>query len=423
MDQQPSYFRPHLLGPRRRLFQWLTTLIVIGLPWGNYAGHSLLRVDLEARSLYLFGQVLRIEELYLLLFFSLCLVLLFLLMTLVLGRVWCGWACPQTTLTDLAEWLAKRCGAPSRNHRLEGPLWRKTLLQLLYALLGLLVGANLVWYFIEPQRFFSELTSLTLQTAAWAGWLLSGATVYLDLALLRRLMCRDFCPYGRLQTTLVDPGTLTLRLPEDEKPRCIECGDCIRNCPMGIDIRRGDQVECINCGRCLDACRQVMARCGETGLISYRFGDTGRGPKALLHPRTLLLGVALIGMCVILLVAVWQRSDASLKVAMSYTAASRLLASGQQVTFYTAWVGNRSSHPLTFELTARDKASGAALELKGQTRELTLEGGKTRRIEFALLTHVARQRLEIEFALHDRQGTPRALAAASVLPPGTGEQP
>jgi len=386
-------------------------------------GNSLLRLDLETRSLHLFGQLLRIEELYLLLFFSLCLILFFLLVTMVLGRVWCGWACPQTTLTDLAEWLARKSGLTLEQHHFVGPAWRKLFLQALYLLLALTVGANLVWYFIEPQRFFSALTEFDLPPAALLTWMVISSIIYLDLALIRRLMCRDFCPYGRFQTTLVDPGTLTLLLPEEEKSRCIQCGACVRSCPMLIDIRRGYQVECINCGRCLDACRQVMTKRQQPGLIHYRFGEKNLGPKALLHPRTLLLATAFAVLCMVLSVATWQRSEASLKIAVSHTATSRRIETGEQVTFYSAWLNNRSARSITFELAAISTHRRSRLVLKGQTHNLVLDAGKNRRVEFALLTPVVTETLEVEFLLRDQAGTEYARAAASVLPLPTGKIP
>ena len=122
--------------------------------------------------------------------------LFFLLVTLVFGRVWCGWACPQTTLSDVAEWLARRLGLQTRDNRLQGAPWRKLLLQFAYLALALLVAANLLWYFIEPRRFFADLIAGRLGFAAWATLAIVALTVYLDLALVRRLLCRDFCPYG-----------------------------------------------------------------------------------------------------------------------------------------------------------------------------------------------------------------------------------
>ena len=244
---------PTLLSPWRRRVQWVTTLLILLLPWVQLDGKSLLRIDIPNLSLYLFGQTLRIEELYLVLFFTLAFGLGFLLLTVVLGRVWCGWLCPQTTLGDLAEWMARTIGLKVQHNRLHGTLWRKVALQFIYVLLSFLVAANLLWYFIEPRQFFMRLVAVDLHYAAWITLTLTTLLLYLDLAVVRRLMCSEFCPYGRFQTALVDKSTLTLHLTETELKRCIDCRSCVRACPMEIDIRRGYQVECINCGRCLDA--------------------------------------------------------------------------------------------------------------------------------------------------------------------------
>ena len=411
-----SNSKPRLHGPWRRTLQWLTSLVILLLPWFSLDGKSLLRIDIDTLSLHLFGQLLRIEELYFVLFFSLGLILLFLLVTLIMGRVWCGWGCPQTTLSDVAEWIARQLGLQLTSQRLLGPWWKRLTAHLVYIGLALLVGANLVWYFIEPQRFFTEMFTGSLHAGAWLLMFITGLTIYLDLAFIRRLMCSEFCPYGRFQTALVDPGTLTLLIPEEEQKRCIECGACVRSCPMEIDIRRGFQVECISCGRCLDACRQVMAKREQNGLISYRFGIEGRGAKALLHPRTLLLSVALLGLSIILAVSIFQRSEASLKVAVSHSAASRLIDNGQQATFFSVWISNRSTKRLVFNLSAIENGSDVPLELKGQVRNLALEGGQNRRYDFVLITPGYEEQTEVTFILHDTHGTMHANSSASVLP-------
>ena len=282
--------KPSLLSPWRRRVQWVTTLLILFLPWVQLNGKSLLRIDIPNLSLYLFGQILRIEELYLVLFFTLAFGLGFLLLTVVLGRVWCGWLCPQTTIGDLAEWAARLFGLKVQHNRLHGAMWRKVSLHGVYLFLSLLVAANLLWYFIEPRQFFVQLISLDLHYAAWITLVLTALLLYLDLALVRRLMCSEFCPYGRFQTALVDKSTLALHLPESELKRCIDCKSCVRTCPMEIDIRSGYQVECINCGRCLDACRQVMAKRDEPGLIVYSFGVSGKGARGLFNPRVMMLG-------------------------------------------------------------------------------------------------------------------------------------
>ncbi len=384
------------------------------IPWFRIHGNSLLRIDIPDLTLYFFGQTLRIEELYLVLLFSLALTLGFLLMTMLLGRVWCGWLCPQTTLTDLVEWFAARLGIKRHQQRQPKSLMQKLALQLFYLSLAFLVSANLLWYFIEPQRFFVQLATGQLHYAALTSLLLVALTVYLDLALVRRLMCSDFCPYGRLQVTLADQATLTLHLPAGELPRCIACGSCVRVCPMQIDIRRGGQVECINCGRCLDACRQVMAKRNQPGLISYTFGTTGGGIRSVLNLRTLLLSMATLALTVILVLAVYQRPVASLKVSVSHTAASRPLKDGTLATFFNAWVHNRSNAKADYRITARQAINHSPLQLRGQSDQYELAAGENLRIDFVLVTPVPESRLDVEFILSDLSGTELAVASAHI---------
>jgi cytochrome c oxidase accessory protein FixG len=400
------------IGPWRRLFQWATTLLLLLLPWLEADGKSLLRIDIPDLNLYLFGQVLRIQELYLVLLATLIFVLGFLLVTVVLGRVWCGWLCPQTTLSDVAEWAARRLGLTVKHYRLHGHFSSKVLVQGVYLFLAFLVASNLLWYFLPPRLFFARLVTFDLHYASWITFVLTGLLVYLDLAVVRRLMCSDFCPYGRIQTSLVDKATLTLHLPDAELERCIECGSCVRTCPMEIDIRHGYQVECTNCGRCLDACRQVMAKRSEPGLIRYTFGLHGEGATGLLNPRVLLPAVAILALVVILGIALVDRPIASLKIAVSHTAPSRQLANDQIGTFFNAWVNNRSQETATYTLQARKKESNAALTLKGQVWA-ELEAGENRRLDFVLVTPT-NESLTVEFVLTDAEGQELSVAEAYI---------
>ncbi|MDT8420586.1 MAG: 4Fe-4S dicluster domain-containing protein [Desulfuromonadales bacterium] len=413
-----SDFRLSLLGPWRRAFQWLTTLLLLVIPWISIHGNGLLRIDLNSLSLHFFGEILRIEELYLFLIFCLLFGVTFLLITMVFGRIWCGWACPQTTLTDLAEWFSRRIGLRLNSNRLAGQLWRKLLAHLFFLLLALLVGANLVWFFVAPQRFFSELALGTLPFGAWISWLSISLTVYLDLALVRRLMCSEFCPYGRFQTALADQGTLTLHLPLEESYRCIECNSCVNVCPMGIDIREGFQIECINCGRCLDACRKIMAPGKQPGLIRYDFGTEGHGAAALLNPRTLVLAVSTLFLLVLLVFSTSNRKLASLKISVSHTAAARVLDDGRLATFFNAWVNNRSLDPMTYQIKARAVSDKRSLTLSGQTSKIELAPGENRKLDFVLVTRVPEETLAVEFILTSQAGEELSLTEAQVTPAG-----
>ena len=241
--------QPRLLSPWRRRCQWAVTLLLLLIPWVQIAGNSLLRVDIPELTLYFFGQTLRIEELYLVLIFSLAMTLGFLLITMLLGRVWCGWFCPQTTLTDLAEWLAARLDLQEKKGQNEKGFGKKLALHSFYLALAFLVSSNLLWYFIKPLCCLLYSLNIIIHNATGICLLTVAIIIYLDLALIRRLLCSEFCPYGRFQTVLADKSTLALHLPPAELARCIKCKSCVRVCPMQIDIRDGYQVECINCGR------------------------------------------------------------------------------------------------------------------------------------------------------------------------------
>lgn len=411
-----SKFKLSLLSPWRRTFQWVTTLLILIVPWLDIQGNGLLRIDISNLSLHIFGQVLRIEELYLFLLFCLVFGIGFLLITMVFGRVWCGWACPQTTLTDLVEWCSRSVRLKVAENRLSGDLWRKTVVHVFSLLLSALVGANLVWYFVEPQRFFSELSQDSLHIGAWVSWIVIALTTYLDLAFIRRLMCRDFCPYGRFQTVLADQETLTLHHPVEESYRCIECNSCINVCPMEIDIREGYQIECINCGRCLDACRKIMAPGQQPGLIHYNFGTEGEGAKKLLNPRTLLLSAALLILSILFIAAIGNRQIATLKVSVSHTAAAKVLKDGQLATFFNGWVNNRSTETKTFVISARTQTDQAPLTLKGQTSKIILKPGSNQKLDFVLVTAVQAGTLPVEFVLTDSTGEQVAVADAQVIP-------
>ena len=404
---------PGFLSPKRRSFQWLISLLILLIPWGRIDGTSLLRVDVPSLSLQLFGATLRIEELYLLLIFSLALVMVFLLVTLVFGRVWCGWACPQTTLSDLAEWAARRLKLKLEGFRIVGAAWRKGLWHLFSLVLSLLVGSNLLWYFIEPRSYFKQLFTGQLHPVALITLVITAACVYLDMAFLRRRICSDFCPYGRFQTVLVDRGTLALQLPPNEMPRCIDCGACVRICPMEIDIRQGYQIECINCGRCLDACRQVMARRDEPGLIGYYFGAGGHEWKALFNPRSLILFCGFIGLSTLLTVAILSRAEATLKVALSHQVSSRRLADGSQASFFNAWLNNRTTSDMEVALKAQTE-EGVPLELKGPTHDIPLAAGRNLKIDFVLVSPFSQTPKKVTFILITEGGEDLARAQALI---------
>lgn len=392
-----------LLGPWRRTLQWGLSLLLLGIPFVRMGGESLLRLDLPTLTLHVAGHALPIEELYLFLFFAVALVLLFLLVTLVFGRAWCGWACPQTTLSDLTEGVQRRLGLVSHDRQSAKPVWKIALFHLFCLALALLVAANLVWYFLSPYEFFPRLLAGRLNAAAAWTLAVTALVVYLDLVFVRRLLCREFCPYGRFQSALVDPGTLTLRFHPAEAQRCIRCGACVRACPMDIDIRRGDQIECINCGRCLDACRAVMAQRGQPGIIRYIFGVQDEGFKALRNPRLLLVAAAWIAVSAVLGATLLLRADITLKLGRPDEFPARTLSDEHVINSFRAVISNRGRAPLEIRLQALSDDE-QEFRVLGAEQFLLLEGRERRRLDFAVVAPSSRVPTTTRVRILDRQG-------------------
>jgi len=175
---------------------------------------------------------------------------LFLLITLVYGRVWCGWSCPQTILGELTRLAPRRAaGPPARKPPRAGALREAGRLALV-ALLSALVAASLLWYFVSPYEFLRRLAAGTLGPVLSGAWLVLGAILLADLGFVGATFCATVCPYAKLQGVLFDRLTLVVAYDARRAADCVDCGACVRVCPTGIDIRHGLQMECIACGAC-----------------------------------------------------------------------------------------------------------------------------------------------------------------------------
>jgi len=369
------------IAPLRKLVQWLSTLLLLGIPFLKVGGESLLRLDAGSRTLLFFGTGIRIEEFYLFLVAVLIFVFGFFFVTMLFGRVWCGWLCPQTALCDLADWVDLKVG--SKGSRVQGKALSAVIRQLFYLVIAGVVACNLVWYFIAPSQFFPRLLSGDIGTVAGITLSVTFLLVYLDLALVRRTFCKTTCPYGRIQLLTMERGTLTLEFDPERKDACIRCGACVKTCPMGIDIKDGLQIECINCGRCVDACREVMEKRGGSGLIHYRFGRDAAGKVSLWNRKTLLIALVLGLLVALLALGVTTRKEATLKVQRAAGGEVKRLADGSVVNFYSVYLENRGAQAGNFSLEAAP-VPGYRVDLIGPVRELRIQANGNRKVDLAL---------------------------------------
>ena len=332
---------------RRWLAAWLQAAVVIGLPFVRIRGESALRFDIPSLKLYFFGSVVWISEAY---FFLLIFLLFFIgimLATLLYGRIWCGWACPQTVLSDLTRLIMKLSDRPAGR-----PVLSAVLSQSFVFLFSSIVSASIVWYFVSPYEMIPRIISGALGPWTFGSWALFTVLIYLDLAFVRRKFCSFVCPYARLQSAFFDHKTLTIAFDDRRSDECMDCEACVRACPSEIDIRKGLQVECINCAECIDACAGRTKGRSKLPLIGYFFGTGGEGAHQGARPRVIGLSAAFAVMAMLFAFQVYVRVPVDFSI---FQDESRLYHQtgirSDLMNTYSMFIENRSLDPAEYRLS------------------------------------------------------------------------
>ncbi|NNL66410.1 MAG: cytochrome c oxidase accessory protein CcoG [Myxococcales bacterium] len=339
--------------------------VLFAIPWVRIDGAPLVLLDIPERRFHVFGLVIFPQELFFLWLIVIGLALALFFFTALGGRLWCGWACPQTVFTDVFAGVARRIQgwrgstAPRRVAR-----WRKVATHAAFLAMSAVIALHLVGYFHPIDDMSSRIAGGRPLGTAGGFFAVFTALVYFDFAILRQTFCKYLCPYARFQSVLFDADTLVIgydRLRGEPRGKrgvaagdCVDCGLCVAVCPTGIDIREGMQMECIACTQCIDACDGVMARIGrERGLIDYRslVGLERLRPLRLVRPRVLaygaLLAVVVIGFGTLLA----QRSPMELQVSRNRTQMTGSIADGRWSNAYTLYITNRDVAPHRFEVS------------------------------------------------------------------------
>ena len=332
---------------RRWLAAWLQAAVVIGLPFIRIRGESALRFDVPSLRLFFFGSVIWISEAY---FFLLIFLLFFIgimLATVLYGRIWCGWACPQTVLSDLTRLIMKL------SDRLAG----RTALSLVLSqsfvfLFSSIVSASLVWYFVSPYEMIPGIISRTLGPWTLGSWALFTVLIYLDLAFIQQKFCSFVCPYARLQSAFFDHKTLTIAFDDRRSDECMDCEACVRACPSEIDIRNGLQVECINCAECIDACADKTKGRSKRPLIRYLFGIGGEGAHRGARPRVIGLSVAFAALAMLFAFQVYVRVPVDFAIVQDESQPYHQSGiRSDMMNAYSMFIENRSLEPAEYLLS------------------------------------------------------------------------
>ncbi len=252
---------------RRRIAALAQALVILGLPFLRVGGESALRFDISGLKLHFFGTVLWIDQFPLVLLGTLFALLFGAGATVVFGRIWCGWICPQTVIPELSVWAASFLPAK----------WEPAGKRLFLLPLSALVSLSLLWYFLPPS---DTLDALLHSGIVLSFFLVQWAAIFAMLALAGTDFCRTVCPYSMLQNALFDRDTLTIAYDEGRRTECLRCDLCVLVCPVAIDIKKGLRRECIACAECIDACRLMTEQRSIRPFLSYR-GRVVRGKTIL----------------------------------------------------------------------------------------------------------------------------------------------
>lgn len=315
-DGTRRYIRPKLAHgrflARRRVVGYFLIALFIFLPRLRIDGNPAFLIDLVSREVYVLGALFRPSQGFTLALLGITIVIAVFLVTALFGRVWCGWGCPQTVYLELVFRPIERLFEGSRGQR--ASTWRKVLKWAVYAAVAFALSNVFLAYFVGTDRLEQWVLGSPLDHPIGFGVVVFVAALMLfDFGWFREQMCTIACPYGRLQSVLLDRQSLIIgydakrgeprtkpkkKLPVVGQPAgdCVDCAACVVVCPTGIDIRDGLQMECIGCAQCIDACDNVMDKLGrKRGLIRYTSQDELAGkPRRIWRLRTIVYPVLLL---------------------------------------------------------------------------------------------------------------------------------
>jgi cytochrome c oxidase accessory protein FixG len=437
---------PQSVTGRIRRIKWAVLLLTLSvyyvtpfLRWnrGLNAPDQAVLLDFAHGRLYLAFIEIWPQDLYLITGLMILAAAILILVNALAGRLWCGFACPQTVWTDLFL-LVERLIEGDRRLRLKhigAALTARRIGQLaakhaVWILISLGTGGTLIFYFTDAPELVRGLVRGDLSATALTWILVFAGTTYGLAGFAREQVCTFMCPWPRLQGAIWDPEALTvnyrdyrgeirtsakkaaeLRLQGKPAGDCVDCGQCVAVCPIGIDIREGPNFACINCGLCVDACDNVMAKLDRSrGLIDYdswRNIERGRSGEALIsrlvRPKTVALTATCIALAALIVVSFVTKTTASMSVQHDRDPLAIRLSDGSVRNAYTVKLLNKSALPHAYKLDV--SGADATLAMVGHDSKVPVEvaadGSETLRV---MLTMTDPRDEDVVFTAKDETG-------------------
>jgi cytochrome c oxidase accessory protein FixG len=362
---------------------WATQLVFYGGAWLTWNDRQALLFDIAHRKFYIFGLVFWPQDIIYLTVLLVIAALSLFLFTAIAGRLWCGYACPQTVYTEIFMWVEKMIeGDRPQRIRLDRSelnaekVLRKGAKHAVWIALALWTGFTFVGYFTPIRELWHE--AWELDAGPWATfWILFyGFATYGNAGWMREQVCKYMCPYARFQSAMFDRDTLIITYdPERGEPRgprarnvdykarglgdCVDCGVCVQVCPTGIDIRKGLQYECIGCAACIDGCDQVMDKMGYArGLIRYSTENALEGKldraqmfRRVFRARSLIYLAILAGVVIATGVSLALRVPLKVDVIRDRAAIAREVAGGEIENVYRLQIINTTERVQHYQIS------------------------------------------------------------------------